>query len=149
MGYSTDFDGRFELNKELDNETYDLLLGLANTRRMKRDVDESYGVEGEFYIEGSGFAGQGHEDNIVEFNRPPKTQPSLWLQWIPTEDKIGIEWDGGEKFYHADKWIVYLIDKVLQPRGYVLNGTVFAQGEEYHDTWRIDIVDNVVTISET
>lgn len=146
MGYTTTFDGRFELNKELDNETHELLLGLANTRRMKRDVDESYGVEGEFYIEGVGFRGQGDEDNVVDHNTPPKTQPSLWLQWIPTEDKKGIEWDEGEKFYCADEWIIYLIEKVLQPRGYVLNGTMLAQGEEFDDSWRIDIIDNGVIV---
>jgi hypothetical protein len=114
---------------------------------MKRNVDESiYGVEGEFYVDGTGFAGQGHDNNIVDFNTPPTSQPSLWLQWIPTEDGNSIEWDGGEKFYCADDWILYLIDKVLEPRGYVLNGLVNAYGEERGDVWHIHIIDNQVSV---
>ncbi len=36
MGYTTDFTGAFKLNKPLDDETYNLLVGLATTRRIKR-----------------------------------------------------------------------------------------------------------------
>lgn len=127
--------------------TYELLKGLSDTRRMKRNVDNSiFGVEGEFYVNGTGPFGQGRDENIIDNNTPPKTQPSLWLQWIPTEDRLHIEWDGNEKFYHADEWIIYLIDRVLAPRGYVLNGVVYAQGEDSCDIWEIHIDDNVVEI---
>ncbi|WP_198864017.1 hypothetical protein [Bacillus velezensis] len=59
-----------------------------------------------------------------------------------------IVWDGGEKFYCADKWIIYLIEKVLQPKGYVLDGTVNAFGENPDDIWHITITDNQVSIEE-
>lgn len=32
MGYTTEFRGTFQLNKELDEETYNLLEGLSKTR---------------------------------------------------------------------------------------------------------------------
>ncbi|OJT66901.1 hypothetical protein [Bacillus licheniformis] len=142
MGYNTTFQGQFRLNKTLDSETYSFLKKLANTRRMRRKVNESiYGIEGEFYVDG-----RDHDENIIDGNEPPKTQPSLWLQWIPTEERNAIVWDGEEKFYCADKWIIYLIEKVLKPKGYVLNGIVNAFGEETNDIWHISIVNNHVSI---
>ena len=148
MGYTTDFEGRFNLDRELDEETFQLLSKLNDTRRMKRDVGPEYGVEGEFYVEGKGFKGQDHEDNVVNSSAPPATQPGLWCQWMPTADKLGIEWDGGEKFYEYVEWIAYLIEKILKPKGYVLNGTVEWQGEESGDVGRICITDNEVTTQE-
>ena len=51
MGYSTDFEGSFKLNKKLDKATLDLLKGLAATRRVKRKgLAPAYGVDGEFFI---------------------------------------------------------------------------------------------------
>ncbi len=144
MGYTTEFKGKFDLDKPLDEDTYKLLKGLSETRRMKRDVEDKFGVEGEFYINLDGDFGQTHENNIVDYNEPPKTQPSLWLQWIPTEDKLHIEWNGAEKFYEYIKWIKYIIDKILIPRGYVLNGEVRWRGEEFDDMGTIVVEDNVL-----
>lgn len=38
----------------------------------------------------------------------------------------------------------YIIEKVLEPNGYVLNGKVFANGEDRNDIWGIEVVDNVI-----
>lgn len=153
MGYNTDFSGQFNLNKPLDDETFTFLKKFNETRRMKRDLTKlgmtqeeaaTYGVEGEFYVSGGGFAGQDRDDSILNYNSPPSTQPTLWCQWIPTEDSLAIEWDQGEKFYESAEWIKYLIDNVLAPKGYILNGIVEAQGEDSDDRWDIVIVDNQV-----
>jgi len=154
MGYNTDFYGCFKLNKKLDKDTMEFLNKFHNTRRMKRDMSklfpnediEKFGVDGEFFVDGTGDFGQGNDVSIVNYNEPPSTQPSLWCQWIPTDDGMSIEWDGGEKAYEMDKWITYLIDKILKPRGYVLNGEVSAQGEEFDDRWQMIVKDNVLTI---
>ena len=139
MGYSTDFDGEWKLNKPLDGETKTFLTKLANTRRMKRSgLDEKYGIEGEFFV------GQDSDDSVVDYNRPPCTQPSLWCQWIPNDEGTAIEWDGGEKFYDYIPWIEYLIENILAPRGYVLNGDVSWNGEESSDFGIIRIENNVV-----
>ena len=74
------------------------------------------------------------------------TQPSLWCQWIPTEDNMGIEWDGGEKFYCYDEWLTYIIDNFLKPWGITLSGEVEYQGEDNDDRGKIIVVDNVVTV---
>lgn len=142
MGYTTIFEGHFDLNKKLDAETHEFLNKLADTRRMKRNVDESvYGVEGEFYVDGEGFKGQEKEDNVIDNNEPPSTQPSLWLQWVPTDDGMAIKWDGGEKFYDSVEWIKYLIKSILAPKGYILNGIVNAEGED-GEKYYIHTIDN-------
>lgn len=145
MGYSTYFEGQFKLNNKLDDKTYEFLQALGSTRRMKRDVDPKYGVEGEFYVEGGGMGGQNKEDNVINYNQPPKTQPSLWCDWVPTPDRMYIEWNKGEKFYGYIEWIKYIIVKILAPKGYILNGKVTYQGEDIHDNGVIQITNNIVT----
>jgi hypothetical protein len=145
MGYTTDFTGQFDLDRPLDDDTYNLLVGLSTTRRMKRSLT-NYGVEGEFYVGSRENFGQNKTPDIVDFNSPPVTQPGLWCQWRPTEDRLHIEWDGNEKFYNYVEWIKYLISKVLAPRNYYLNGTVDWQGEDNGDSGQIVILNNDVSI---
>ena len=112
---------------------------------MKRNCSTAlYGIEGEFYVNGEDFRGQGDDFTIVDYNKPPRTQPGLWCQWIPNVDGTAIFWDGGEKFYEYIPWIKYLIEKILAPRGYTLNGVVDWVGENRNDQGRIKIVNNVV-----
>jgi hypothetical protein len=154
LGYTTVFEGAFEINKELDDETYELLKGLSTTRRVKRDPAvleklgygeaECFGVEGEFYVEYDQERQSQDCPSVVDDSEPPATQPGLWLQWIPTEDRRHIVWDKIGKFYNADTWILYLIENVLAPRGYVLNGVVNAQGEKEDDQWSLQVNDNKV-----
>ena len=147
MGYTTDFSGRFELDKPLAPKMKKFLTLLNETRRMKRNVDEAFGIEGEFFVFGTGNYGQDQDNSIVDYNQQPSTQPSLWCQWVPNEDGTAIEWDGGEKFYAYSEWLFYLINKILAPNGYTLNGTVIWQGEETGDVGKIHVVDNVVTVA--
>jgi hypothetical protein len=146
MGYTTDFNGKFALNKPLDDDLYNFLIKFSETRRMARNVDPKYGVEGEFYVDGKGGFGQAHEDNIIDNNRPPKTQPGLWCQWVPTEDKMFITWDGGEKFYQYIEWLLYIIENFLAPKDYVLNGEVEYEGESRDDFGKIVVKDNEVSV---
>jgi hypothetical protein len=144
MGYTTDFIGTFNLNKQLTPKMAKYLKLFNETRRMGRNTDEVFGVQGEFFVFGGGSFGQDHEENVIDFNTQPSTQPSLWCQWCPTDDLMGIEWDCGEKFYHYTDWLVYLIHKILAPNGYVLNGVVTWQGEETGDVGEIIVENNRV-----
>lgn len=141
MGYTTEFSGRFLLNKPLDDDTYNFLIKFNETRRMARKLDPKYGVEGEFYVDGKGFMGQDDDESVTNHNCPPSTQPSLWCQWRPSEDRLGIEWDGGEKFNEYREWIAYIIKSFLKPKGYELSGKVHYQGEESSDYGDIDAAD--------
>jgi hypothetical protein len=111
---------------------------------MGRNMDAAYGFEGEFFVEGGGFMGQDSDSTVIDQNKPAITQPGLWCQWRPSNDRMGIEWDEGEKFYNYTEWLVYLIHKILAPNGYVLNGTVKWQGEETGDVGKIIVEDNRV-----
>jgi hypothetical protein len=146
MGYTTDFSGSFNLNKQLTAKVKDYLTKFSETRRMGRNI-EGFGIEGEFHVFGEGELGQAKDKSIIDYNKPPRTQPSLWCQWIPSADGMSIEWDGNEKFYHYTEWLVYLIHKILKPNGYVLNGVVAWQGEETGDVGEI-IVENNKVFSE-
>jgi len=145
MGYSTDFTGKFKVDKPVDEETAKLLKGLASTRRMKRNLS-GYGVEGEFFVGNTENFGQNKTPDVVDYNSPPSTQPSLWCQWLLQEDNQTIEWNGAEKFYMYIEWIKYLIDKILKPRGYFVNGEVYWFGEDREDLGKIIIKNNDVTI---
>ena len=158
MGYTTEFYDEVTLNKPLTNELYDYLIKFSNTRRMKRDVEKikemgyggDYGIDGEFFVDGKNYYiyGDGADDSIIDYNTPPATQPGLWCQWIPTADRMAIEWDRGEKFYSADEWMVYLLNKILAPHGYTANGKIYAYGESNDDHWMISVVDNKVNVYE-
>lgn len=146
MGYTTDFTGEFKITPALKPEDRRFLLKLAETRRMARNLDPKYGVEGEWYVDGNGYYGQDGEANIINHNQPPSTQPSLWLQWVPNEDGTAYSWDGGEKFYNYIEWLEYLTKNYFEPRGYHLNGRVKWQGEDLDDTGTITLTNNIIAV---
>jgi len=83
MGYTTDFQGRFECHPPLDQDQVNYLQAFNNTRRMARNPDlldqdplrEAVGLPagrfGDFYVAGTGSFGQGDEPNILGHNTPP------------------------------------------------------------------------------
>ena len=163
MSYSTYFIGEFSIDKPLDDETFKLLDGLSKTRRMKRspaklakrlnmtraEVVKKYGKECEFYYPNDGNMGQEHTDDIIDYNKPPECQPSLWCQWeIDKDTRDIIRWDEVEKFYEYVEWIEYFIDSILKPRDYVVNGEVRWDCEESTDNGTISIENNIVTVKE-
>jgi len=158
MGYTTDFEGEFSIEPPLDIAQTFYLRKLAETRRMKRDpavvekmpdrlrvaVGLPVGEEGEFYVAANGFHGQSR-DNVVDYNDPPSSQPSLWLQWQVSEEGDSLAWDGGEKFYAYGEWLAYMLKNFFVPWGRTLNGSVEWQGEDTGDRGCLIIEDNVLT----
>ena len=146
MGYTTEFQGQFHVNKTIDEDTKKLINGIASTRRMKRQgLPEKFGVDGEFYYDPytSNF-GQDSDEYVVDYNTPPRTQPGLWLQWIVSDCGNHIHWDGNEKCYSYVEWLQYLIDKILAPRGYELSGYVHYYGEERSDFGTLSVENGKV-----
>lgn len=158
MGYTTDFNGEFNLDKPLTIEHRAYLTKFSETRRMRRNpsvadklpdpdriaVGLPVGNEGEYFVGAEGFAGQDRDDSVVDYNSSPNNQPGLWCQWIPTEDGTAIVWDGGEKFYDYVEWLEYIIKNFLAPWGYVLNGEVEWFGEDANDRGKIVVKNNAV-----
>lgn len=159
MGYTTEFEGSFQLNRPLDQETRDLIRGLSTTRRMRRDIRilatmhnmsekearKKFGNEGEFYFNEEK-RGQVHDASVADYDAPPTSQPGLWCQWVYNDATHAIEWDGNEKFYHYVEWLKYLIDNILEPRRYHIEGNVSFEGEDSDDCGCIIVENNQVKV---
>ena len=165
MGYHTEFNGEFHLDKPLTKAHTNYLNAFSVTRRMKRDpkiaetlpdpireaVGLPIGIEGEYFVGNSNDNnfGQTSDKSIIDDNNPPSTQPGLWCHWIPDPyndaqyDMIG--WDEGEKFHDYIDCIKYLMEDFLKPWGYVVNGSVEWRGEDLSDNGVISVKNNVVT----
>jgi hypothetical protein len=117
MGYDTCLIGSFDLDKKLDDKTLQMV--------GKLNVDS---------------------DSFVNSN-PQFEKPRVGTygcQWIPTQDAMGIEYDGVEKFYDYIVWLEYLI-QVLESRGYKLNGDVRWGGEDqFNDHGFIKVRNNSI-----
>jgi hypothetical protein len=159
MGYTTEFEGTFQINPTLKEEHNLYLTKFAETRRMKRDskkcenfedpirlaVDLPIGVEGEYTVFGTGFYGQNNDISIIDYNEPSSTQPELWCRWVPNESGTELAWDGTEKFHAYIEWLNYLHSNFLEPWGYTLSGSVSWKGEDLDDTGVITFNENILS----
>jgi hypothetical protein len=159
MGYTTEFSGKFKLNCTMKPEHAAYLEKFSMTRRIKRDAvlakklsDKTrekaglpLGAEAGYFTGGADPFGQGHDFSVVADNSPPSGQPGLWCQWVPTGDRKGIEWDGGEKFYEYKKWLSYIIKHFIVRWGYCLNGEVKWRGEGEGDDGVLVVKNNKVS----
>jgi hypothetical protein len=133
--------------------------------------DNPYGKDGEFFVGGTGWAGQDQDETIIDYNTAPgqlgyvkyqrqktldeiqrkinngECQPGLWCQWI-LNDKEQLQWDGNEKFYNYVEWLKYLINNFFEEWGIKLNGEVTWIGEDSNDRGKIVVEDNKVRIFE-
>lgn len=158
MGYTTDFFGGFDLtNITPAQEEY--INRFSISRRMKRDItklrnpelglinpkddtpESIYGIEGEFYT------GE-DEIGVLDYNKPAKTQPGLWCQWVVNRQFTRLEWDGTEKFYNYIEWLHYLNDNFFKVWGVGLNGSVKWRGEDYGDSGTIVVENNEISVYE-
>jgi len=125
---------------------------LSKIEDILTDPIDSYGTQGEFYFNNNGFRGQDKDPSIMEYNSPPSTQPSLWLQWVIDDaqfknDGKTLQWDQGEKFYYYVEWLEYLIEKIFKPNDVIVSGSVNWRGEEWDDNGTISIDNNNITIT--
>lgn len=158
MGYTTYFDGEFRLDRPLTQKQIDYLKLFADTRRMKRDAVKAerlpdpvrkaarlpIGPEGAYFV-GGGFKWQGDDESVLDHNSS-EGQPSLWCQWVPTEDGKSIVWDGGEKFDAYVEWLEYIIHNFLTPWKRFITGEVTWSGEDDGDKGKIRVQDNVIHV---
>ncbi|KAL9647047.1 hypothetical protein ABK040_016522 [Willaertia magna] len=138
-------------------------------KKEKKTIEEIiqlYGVEAEFYnpnlttvlkkypnpldwqfefFNDSSFCSSDSYDYLFSnYNSPPLCQPSLWCQWCYNKEENALEWDGIEKFYYYVDWIVYIINVILKPEDFIVNGKVNYIGEDTNDFGVIIVKDNVV-----
>jgi hypothetical protein len=158
MGYTTEFRGGFTIKGDITQEQIDYINKFSETRRMKRDnaklmelfkgehglpgadktnADAVYGIQGEYFVGGLGFAGQQNDASVINGNSPSTTQPGLWCQWVIADNRL--EWNGAEKFYDYTEWLEYLVENFFKPWGLEMSGEVEWRGEDWDDTGTICI----------
>jgi hypothetical protein len=157
VGYDTEFTGQVAIVPPLNPREVEYLDRFAETRHESRDIGP-YAVNGNGLAPGEMYGGK----------QPGAEHPGFWCQWVPTASGDALIWNGEEKFYHAEKWLAYLVETFLatgaEIRGdvpakwfrpsvfdhftcdHVLNGVVTADGEEEDDRWRMEVRDNVVHV---
>ena len=126
MGYPTEFQGAFSLNRQLTPSHAKEFFDLIDASETKEffdliDASETKGLDG---------------------------QPDGHCGWQPTRTLDGIEWDGEEKFRNYREWLVWLLDNFLKPRRYTLRGSVTWQGEGLDDVGTIIVSGNVMSVSK-
>jgi hypothetical protein len=117
MGYSTIYLQPFKFDRPLTTDHADVLIEFSQTE---------------------------HEDESGKPGGGGKP-PTNYCQWIPMDDRGGLEWDKGEKFYYGTEWLVYLIETFIKPWGYIVNGESPWYIEDYQEAGILKVVDNVVS----
>lgn len=160
MGYTTEFQGEFELNRPLSESQCAYLVKFSETRRMKRDPEKAklisdplrevvnlpIGEDAEYFVGGVGVMGQDRDESVTDINSPPKSQPGLWCKWMPNEAGTAIIWNQGEKFYDYVDWISYIISHFIEPWNLILDGDMKWFGEDPRDTGIIRVRDNRIQV---
>jgi hypothetical protein len=124
MGYTIEYLGSFKLDKPLSEEHAKFLHDFAGSYDLRK---------------------QKALELLKDVN---PIMPAYYCQWIPTEDNMGIKWDGFEKFYNAFDWLKFIIKYYLEPWGYTLNGIVEIRdgANEYpFENGVLEVRDNDVT----
>jgi hypothetical protein len=142
MGYTTEFVGGFSISPKPDEYIIKYLDMFSDSRRLGyARLKPIYGTQGEFFVHGD-YYGSKNGVEPIDVNEPPPTQPGLWCDWIIEKNKL--KWDGREKFYDYDLWLSYLVNNFFGPSGYLLNGQISFQGEDFEDKGLITFIDNVI-----
>lgn len=151
MGYTTYFTGQIKIEPPLSAREVEYLQQYNDKRHFRRQDHNEYWLGGsDAWPQPDGEAG--------DYSNPPAGVPGLYCGWTVLGDGTAIEHDGGEKFYDAEHWMLYLIRHFIgdDPRapkadsnlafftGHVLNGLIYAEGEESPDHWKIEVENNQV-----
>lgn len=91
--------------------------------------------------------GDVQDKSVVNCDCPPVNQPGFKCNWI-MPDRTTLQWNGSEKFVDYIEWLEYVIEHFFKPSGYVLNGVVFWQGDDFNDSGAITVRDNCIEVKE-
>ena len=112
MGHTTDFVGSVGIDPSLNSAEVAYLKAFSESRRMDRRGDP-YAVPGNPWAENreamEGKADTGARTTLAA------GQPGYWCDWVPCLSGCCLTYNGNEKFYSADLWMVYLIEHFLRP----------------------------------
>jgi len=154
-----EFIGQFSLDKKLKINHKKYLDSFSRTRRVARREDGVSGMKdtvrckvnlplGEdcSYYVGALELQDKPDKSIINYNQPPKDQPSAWCCWGPSKDGNYIICNTEDSFEYPEKWIKYLISHFLSPWGYKVNGSVKWVDEIKDDAGIIKVIENKVEV---
>lgn len=160
MGYNVYYEGSVKFDKKLDDETYNLIMGLEGSRRMMFDIEklesdglakrEEVGYFGELFTGHKGMYGDELSRFISKYAwksiDTPGSQPSYWCPWKVSADRMELVWNRNEKSYSGHEWLQYIVKMILNPRGYDTNGIInwFTEKCDYNNEWHTLIQGNSV-----
>lgn len=82
-------------------------------------------------------------EKLLEDGRNGDAMYDGWIQLEISDDRSGIQWDGTEKFYHAEDAVNFIINKMRERwPNFSLHGEMIAQGENISDRWILRIGDD-------
>lgn len=126
MGYSTDFKGELKFKEELKASE----ISFLNTYLEKDRRDIGFEDDSKVYV----------------------SDREYWyhINLMFNEDFSGIKWNGSEKTYNLPEIINWLLKLMKEQfnKEFVLEGKLFAQGEEYDDKWELIMIENIATNNE-
>ena len=114
MGYSTDFVGTIGIDPPLNSAEIAYLKAFSESRRMDRQGDP-YAVPGNPCAENIAHMEGTDAIDTETYNTVAPGQPGYWCDWVPCLSGCCLTYNGNEKFYSADRWMLYLIDHFLRP----------------------------------
>lgn len=119
MGYTTTFSGRLKI------------VG-ANLSKFKEKVKEINDfLSSDHSADGCGFT---YKDYVKRYKINTR-----WCDWIIDQPSRGLylQWNGKEKSYDMEKWLILINDTFIKPNGLCLEGEVDCFGESPGDIWKI------------
>lgn len=75
--------------------------------------------------------------------------PGMWCDWRVTSDRMGIHWNGREKFYHYVEWLQLIIDDFLFDWGVRVEGSVAYIGDGlFDDLGTLCVENSAITVKK-
>ena len=149
--YAINYSGQLNINIQLNKNIGLLINNLHTTPRLTRDLEKlanryhtsvenimiRYGNDAEFYFNNNTI------DKTILENKPPGTQPSVRSNWFYDNTTNSIVWNGYEN-YNDIEWLNYLINTILKPHGYTLNGSLEWKGNSSDDFGSLNVDNNEI-----
>lgn len=167
MGYTTSFTGKLSFDKPVDEKTAAYLTAFFKTRHVIRDTNtlsmilksnhinledvtpvmsgiQSVGEQGKFFIKPFDNNKVPYPDiSVINDNEPPADCPSLWCDFAISQKENSLYMLDGKNYAYI-KWLKWLINYIIAPAGYKLNGRIEYDGEDWNDHGFIEVTDNQI-----
>lgn len=151
MGYHTDFTGKFHFEKNASREFMEYINAFSHARHVLRNAEEikhadpewkkhcfhgDLGEYGEYYADPSNAFAMPNE-NIIQ-----KNVPGYYCEWYMPDTGTLMHNDGTDYYQDYQNWLFFLLRNFIIPDHYILNGSVYWNGEDTEDLGILVIQNN-------